>query len=741
MFAKVIVDVAHSSVDRIFEYRIPADMMISEGYRVLVPFGHGNKAIEGYTIGITENCGYDERELKEILRPMEMYPALTKGQIHLAEWIRDYYHTALCIALRLMFPAELRGERIREKRDIIVSLISQDHENLMKSFHTLDGRIKAKNKLALFVVLKDKGTVLLREIPEPLRASVTVAIREGWAQKHEIESNRKPYEGVAAANTDFALTPWQQDALEKIKNGVHTDGRFLLHGVTGSGKTEVYIRAIQYALQLGKTAILLVPEISLTPQMVEMFKGRLREEIAVQHSGLTAGQRFDEWRKIRKGHSRVVIGARSAIFAPVENLGIVILDEEHETSYRSDIHPKYQTHEIALKRAQLEHCALVLGSATPSVETYYSAQQGQYVLLNMPKRLFDLELPRVIVADMREEIKKGNRTIFSGILFEAIQNTLHKKKQVMLFINRRGYSTFVMCRGCGYVEYCDNCAVTMTYHSSTEMLKCHYCGRSRPVSNICPECGKPYLKYFGIGTQKVEEETRKLFPQAKVLRMDQDTMQKKEAHIKIYESFKNREADILIGTQMIAKGFDFGSVSLVGVIAADTSLRFPDYRSAERTYQLIEQVSGRAGRKEEGSVVVQTYAADHYAVKFAANHDYTGFYEQEVRIRSQSFLPPFGEFIRFIFSGVDEAAVKSCAEDFRTGLAEEIQEYKERILLFEIGLAPIKRIEGKTRYQILLKILKDSTAKSIHSILYEYTKNKKYTECIFGMEINPLNMI
>ena len=518
-------------------------------------------------------------------------------------------------------------------------------------------------------------------------------------------------------------------------------GGFLLHGVTGSGKTEVYLRAIEYARSLGKSAVMLVPEISLTPQMIAMFRQRLREEVAVLHSALSAGQRFDEWRRLRRGAARVVIGARSAVFAPLENIGVIIIDEEHETSYKSDTHPKYQTQEIALKRAEIERCALVLGSATPSVETYYEALNGKYRLLSMPRRLFGLELPKITVVDMREELTKGNRTIFSAELYEGLQKTLRRGMQAMLFINRRGYSTFVMCRGCGYVEYCDHCEVTMTYHSGPDELRCHYCGRTRSVRTVCPECGKPYLKYFGVGTQKVEEETQKLFPTARVLRMDLDTMRKKGAHMEVYERFKNGEADILIGTQMIAKGFDFKNVELVGVMAADTSLRFPDYRSPERTFQLIEQVAGRAGRKGEGSVVVQTYAADHYAVQHAAQHDYTGFYYKEIALRQQGLLPPFGIFIRFVFSGSDEAAVKANAEDFAAGLQEELKPFADKILLLETGPAPIRKIEGKMRYQLLLKMVNDHATQGAYGILYEYTNRKKYGNCVFGLEINPLNML
>jgi primosomal protein N' (replication factor Y) len=740
MFAKVIVDVAHSSVDRIFEYGIPEELPVAVGHRVLVPFGAGNKPVEGYVIGVSEKCEIDEKSIKPVLRLMEEYEALTKGQIALAAWIREYYHTPLAIALRLMFPAELRGERIREKKQTLLVLAAHDAAAVQSGFYTKDGKVKAPNKLALYQLLTKQKSIGTEKLPEGLRASVAAAVKEGWAVKEERELQRKPLSVPEQPKSDFTLSPWQEEALAAIAKGMETGGRFLLHGVTGSGKTEVYIRAIEQARKQGKTAIMLVPEISLTPQMTEMFKRRLCEDIAVLHSGLSAGERFDEWRRIRKGISKVVIGARSAVFAPLTDIGLIIMDEEHESSYKSDIHPKYQTHEIAIKRAEIEQCALVLGSATPSVETYHAALRGQYRLLKMPKRLFDLELPKIEIADMREELKAGNRTIFSGRLYEAILETLSENRQAMLFINRRGHSTFVMCRGCGYVEYCGDCAVTMTYHSATDELKCHYCGRTRPVRSVCPECGKPYLKLFGIGTQKVEEEVKKRFPEARVLRMDLDTLQKKDEHFRIYERFKKGGADILVGTQMIAKGFDFENVSLVGVIAADTSLYFPDYRSAERTFQLIEQVSGRSGRRGEGLVVVQTYVPEHYAIQYAARHDYEGFYEKEAGLRAKSFLPPFGLFIRFIFSGADEKIVEEAAADFKTGLEQCLKPYGSSVLLLEAGPAPIRKIEGRTRYQILLKLKNDYTKKPIKGILYEYTNTKKYSGCNFGLEINPLSL-
>ena len=598
MFARVIIDIVHSKVDRYFEYRVPAGMHVDAGFRVKVPFGKGNTLKEGYVLALSETCEYDTDSIKDIARVLSDYPALTPGQIKLAHMIRRYYHTTLTTALRLMFPAEMRGGRVGDKYERVVTydLTDVQYDAAVAALTAKNGAIKAPKQKEILDVMREKRRMSTQELERHVTSSAAARdalIKKGLLAAADIETMRRPRK-AAEQDEAFELTPSQQCAVDTLTQG---RGKYLLHGVTGSGKTEVYIHIVQRCLKKGQSAIVLVPEISLTPQLLAMFERRIGEPIAIYHSTLTAGERYDEWKRMVTGKARIVIGARSAVFAPLNNIGAIIIDEEHETSYKSDIHPKYTAHEVARMRANIEGASLVLASATPSVESYIKAKNGIYQLVSMPDRLFGLKLPSVEIADMRQEIVRGNRTIFSGLMYNEIKKALNDGRQVMLFMNRRGYSTFVMCRGCGYVEYCDNCEVTMTYHASHGQLMCHYCGRKRPIRSICPDCGKPYLKQFGIGTQQVEAHVKACFPDARVLRMDLDTTRGKDAHLEIYDQFKKGQADVLIGTQMIAKGLDFAGVALVGVVAADSSLMIPDYRSPEKTFQLLEQVAGRAGRQ------------------------------------------------------------------------------------------------------------------------------------------------
>lgn len=742
MFAKVIVDIIHSNVDKIFEYHIPDDILVDIGFRVKVPFGRGNALREGYVLGLSGKCEYDSSAIKDISAVLSDYAAITLGQIKLAHMIRRYYHTTLATALRLMFPAQMRGGRVGDKfeREIIFALTDEAYHEAIESLKTSSGKIKAPKQMQVLNVLRQhkqlKTKKLERLVPGSASARDTL-LKKGWLQSRQVETLRNPRK-TAEIQKDFELSEEQENAVKTI---TQASGKYLLHGVTGSGKTEVYIHIVKHCLRQGKSAIVLVPEISLTPQLLAMFERRIGQDIAVYHSTLSPGERYDEWKRMVRGKARVVIGARSAIFAPLKDVGVIIIDEEHETSYKSDIHPKYTAHEVARMRANIENASLILASATPSVESYIKAKNGIYQLVKMPNRLFGLKLPKVEIADMRQEIVMGNRTIFSGLLYNKMRETLQNGKQIMLFMNRRGYSTFVMCRGCGFVEYCDNCEVTMTYHSSQDALICHYCGRRRKLRDVCPECGKKYLKQFGIGTQQVEEHVKERFPEARVLRMDLDTTRGKNSHLEIYEQFKKGEADILIGTQMIAKGLDFAGVALVGVIAADSSLMIPDYRSPEKTFGLLEQVAGRAGRKNPGKVIVQTYSPEHYAIEYATKHDYEGFFEEEMRVRKSALLPPYSVFFRIVFTGKREAAVRSACEDFEHGFEKAFADMMKNVLLFDTGEAPIKKIQGNTRWQILIKVLNDGTLAEFRKRLYIYSDTKNYKDCAFGLEINPQSMM
>ena len=459
------------------------------------------------------------------------------------------------------------------------------------------------------------------------------------------EVYRDPYQDRIFEHTEpLQLTEEQSVAIKPILQTIEEKRHdvFLLYGITGSGKTEIYMQSIQKVLEEGREGIVLVPEISLTPQMVNRFKGRFGDEVAVLHSGLSIGEKYDEWRKIQRKEVRVAVGARSAIFAPFENLGIIIIDEEHETSYKQEDNPRYHARDVAIERARTHNCPVILGSATPSLETFARAKKGVYQLLTLSKRMNDQSLPTVDIVDMREELREGNRTMFSRVLYDKLQDRLMKKEQTVLFLNKRGHSSFVMCRDCGYVIQCPNCDISLTYHRYQQQMKCHYCGYEAVVPTICPECTSEHIRYFGTGTQKVEEELGKIFPEARVIRMDVDTTSRKGSHEKLLTAFQEGKADILLGTQMIAKGLDFPNITLVGVLSADTMLHLPDFRSSEKTFQLLTQVSGRAGRHElAGEVVIQTYSPEHYSIELAGQQDFDQFYQKEMMIRKIHQYPPF----------------------------------------------------------------------------------------------------
>jgi len=531
------------------------------------------------------------------------------------------------------------------------------------------------------------------------------------------------------------LTQEQEQCLDTILNG--SELKYLIKGVTGSGKTEVYMNLVSETLNEGKSAVVLVPEISLTPQMIERFKGRFGGDVALFHSRLSDGERFDEWYRIRDGKARLVIGARSALFLPLDNLGLIIIDEEHENTYKSDQNPKYHTREVSEYMCKLKRCKLVLGSATPSIETYYKALSGEYKLIEMKSRVNGRAMPHMEIVDMREELKRRNLSLFSGKLYNAIDETLNRKKQIILFLNRRGYSTFISCRSCGYVFKCSECDVSMTYHNNGYLI-CHYCGRAEKVSKICPECGSRYVKFFGAGTERVELEVKKYFPKAKVLRMDVDTTRHKNSHESIYNSFKNGEADILVGTQMVSKGLDFKNVTLVGVLAADMSLNIPDYRSAERTYQIITQVAGRAGRgNDEGEVIVQSYTPNHYSLNYAKEENYEGLFKEEINLRRLMGNPPFGKILLINGSSKYEEKLKK----FMNNLQEKLKKLIIEDLTI-LGPVPciITKLKENYRWQIIIKgKFNDEFSEKVKDTLYQLNKSV-YNEIRISMDINPNNM-
>ncbi|CAG7622880.1 primosomal protein N' [Paenibacillus allorhizosphaerae] len=564
-----------------------------------------------------------------------------------------------------------------------------------------------------------KLTELLSELN--ISASTVKGLAErGWLRIEEVEVQRDPYASRTFRPTSpLPLTPEQQQVFGCIRESVNARERhvFLLQGVTGSGKTEVYLQSIQSCLDLGREAIVLVPEISLTPQMVERFKGRFGNRVAVLHSRLSHGERYDEWRKIVRRDVQVVIGARSAIFAPFTNLGLIIIDEEHETTYKQEESPKYHARDVAVARARYHGASVVLGSATPSLESMYrtlpqakqqaTVHRPAFELLSMPSRVEGRPLPKVNIIDMREELKNGNRSMFSRALYKAIEERLQKKEQTVLLLNRRGYATFVMCRTCGYVADCPHCDISLTYHQSSKAIRCHYCGYAERELSVCPDCGSEHIRHFGTGTQRVEEELGKLFPGIRVIRMDVDTTTEKGSHEKWLTMFRNRQADVLLGTQMVAKGLDFPYVTLVGALAADSVLNLPDFRSAERTFQLLTQVAGRAGRHQlPGEVFVQTYTPEHYSIVSASRHDYTSFMNKEMQIRQLHNYPPFHRLVLITLSHEQVPLLLRSGEVLASRLKELSRSLADGGVEMEVlgpVASPISRIKDRYRFQCMIK--------------------------------------
>lgn len=744
-YAEVVVDIAHSAVDRRYTYRIPAELSVSLGQHVLVPFGQGAKLKEGFVVSFVETPDREDSRIKSILRVIEPYPVLLPEQIALAEWMQASYHCLFIDALACMIPAALRGQRIHEKKERVVAL------NNSTDLALEIAKLRSQKQRELVTFLQEANLPFSVKDLNGYFPNVSPVVRALLDKGILVETQetvfRRPSRLIAKTKRHI-LSPEQSDAVLHISNALQnaTGETMVLHGVTGSGKTEVYLHAIEHCLSLGRQAIVLVPEISLTPQTVGRFAERFGDKIAVLHSRLSAGERFDEWRRIRLGLVNIVIGARSAVFAPTERLGLIIIDEEHEGSYRSEKTPCYHAAEVAAQRIKQCNGCLMLGSATPSLMTYFRALSGRYRLLELPNRVADRPLPEVEIVNMRDELLMGNNSIFSDCLTGRLASCLAQGQQAMLFINRRGYSTFVSCRSCGYVLKCDNCDISMTYHKSESKTRCHYCGSTKPLPKTCPSCGKSFIKQFGIGTEQVEECLKKLFPDVTCLRMDTDTMKTKGSYERILSSFLNGEAQVLIGTQMIAKGHDFPNVTLVGIIAADTTLNLPDYRAPERTFQLLTQVAGRAGRDElPGTVVLQTYAPQHPIIRFAATQDYPAFYQYEIEERRKMLYPPFSLFFRVVFSDRNEELCAKTCKDYARSLEHELrhvlgEEGPNDLLLLVAAQAPIARISGYYRQQLLVKLLRTKRLPSAIKAAYSFLQSFR-SECeSIRMELNPQDM-
>lgn len=749
MFAKVIIDIAHAEVDRLFTYRVPDSLDVQPGMHVRVPFGHSSAKQEAFIIELTPET--DEAfTVKEISAVIEPYPILLPDQLALAFWMQRNYNCLLVDALRLMIPAELRGGRVSEKVARTFTFpAGADPDALLASLADSSGKCRAPRQAEVLSLLKNAAKPLtMADIQAYLpgsSASVAALKERGFLIETGTVTFRRPEAGLPGQDHAYPLTQAQKNAVERITAALGTGETFLLHGVTGSGKTEVYMHCIDVCLRMGKQAIVLVPEISLTPQTVGRFRQRFSEDVAVLHSRLSAGERYDEWRRIRLGKARLVVGARSAVFAPLTDIGLIIVDEEHEGSYQSETAPRYHAVEVAQKRAAMSKAPLVLGSATPSLLSYFRAESGRYTLLSLPERVCSRPMPEVEIVDMREEFLSGNNGIFSGRLIRRLSECLSAGMQAMLFLNRRGYSTFVSCRACGNVITCDNCDLSMTYHKGESLMKCHFCGAVKPVPTVCPVCGKPFVKYFGVGTEQVEEQLRLLFPDVSAIRMDTDAMRGKDAMQQMLSRFSRGDAQVLIGTQMIAKGHDFPNVTLVGVVAADATLCIPDYRSTERTFQLLTQVAGRAGRDQTpGRVVVQTYSPGHPAIRFAKEHDYAGFYRYEIAERRKTLFPPYSLFLRLLFSGRDEDALNVTAAAYGEKLEQAVRETlgaegEKDLLLLVSSPAPIKKKQGVFRYQILMKLLRTKRTADVIRMVYGYV-DKHRSELFAVIEVNPQDM-
>ena len=727
MIAEVIVDVLSSEVDRVFDYT--ADESIKLGDRVLVPFG--NRKTEGYVIGLKDKSDYDK--LKSVYERLDEYPAITCEMLSVMEFMTKKYHLRKADVLRLFIPSGMRGGRVHAIVKRFVRLNVDFDEAL------LSVRKGADKQLGIVKDLADIGEKRFDALSKLYGASaVNALIDKGILAVRSEEVGRSPFN----ENDDFDFP--KQVATEEQKRAIELlckpGGSYLLHGVTGSGKTEVYMQAIEHYVSIDKTAVMLVPEISLTPQLMRTFKGRFHKNIALLHSGLSDGERFDEWRRIRNGEAKIVIGARSAIFAPLDNVGIIIIDEEHDGSYVSDGNPRYKTVDVAEFRAKYNNATLVLGSATPSVETYYLAEKGKYLLIEMPHRVNGRQMPPIEITDMCRELALGNRSIFSESLKESLKECISCGNQAMIFINRRGYASFVICRECGYVAKCEDCDVSLTYHRTENLLKCHYCGKTYKMLDECPDCHGKSIRQGRTGTEKVVEELNALFPDVRVMRMDCDTVRGKGAHAKILNAFREKRAQILVGTQMIAKGHDFPDVTLVGILDADMSLHLEDYRSAEKTFQLVTQVAGRAGRKDlGGKVVLQTYTPRHYVFRFAKDYDYRGFYSKEINMREVTGFSPFTTIVRVLITGEEEGKTMELTKSIYFAVKELRNTYPDAFVFINAMRSPIKRIEKRYRCQVLMRI-KEKDADDILSYVYEIVDKNRVKGMTAFVETNPSNL-
>ena len=743
MIAEVIINTNAKKLNRSFDYKVPKELeeQVMIGSKVLVSFGNKKELEEGFIVGFKESTEYKVKEIAKL------EDKLSDKQIQLAKWMAKKYFCNISECIKLMQTPGTRTKnkekRIQEKT-INTIYLKKDYEEIEFDIET--NKIKSENHIKILKFVKDNEGATIPEIEiftNCSRAIVNTLIKNGYLEIVETKIQRDPLANKKIEKTSkLTFTEEQQEAYQKIEKSIDENKyeEFLLFGVTGSGKTEIYLQLIEKVLKQNKKAIMLVPEISLTPQMIERFIARFdKERIAVLHSKLSIGERYDEWNKIKENKADIIIGARSAIFAPVQNLGIIIIDEEHDSSYKSEATPKYNAIEIANKIAKEEKIPIVLGSATPDITTYYKAEKGEITKLTLTKRANNSNLPQIEIIDLKQELANGNHSMLSFELYNSIEENLKNHYQTILFLNRRGYSTFIMCRDCGYTVKCKNCNISMTYHSFEKKLKCHYCGYEENLVTICPECGSKKIRYFGTGTQKLEDEIHKQFPNATTIRMDVDTVTKKNSHEEILNKFKNENIDILIGTQMVVKGHHFPKVTLVGVIAADSSLNMDDYRANEKTFQILVQVAGRAGRENlSGKVVIQSYNPENFSIQTAKKQNYQEFYETEITLRKQLKYPPFCDIIVIGFNSLKEEKIIETSQKVYDLLKEKVP---ENYIISKPAPSPIDKIQNRYRWRIIIKGNMDWNLNEILNkcLATIYEKNDKSVN--ISIDVNPNNMI
>lgn len=724
MILEVIVNISNSDVDRTFDY-IGDDVPI--GSRVAVEFG--KKRLVGFVIGKK-----DKSDFSDLKKAQYLDSPISPEQLGLMNYMRKTYNLRYIDVLRLFVPQQLRDEKDPEYTR---KFLTADDTRPLADLKEIVGKRAEKQQQALDYIAANGGQFL-----SFLNAKFGVSAINGLREKNvvvesDVHERSTPLKTLQRENKRVVLTSKQASAVDTLSSA---KGTYLLHGVTGSGKTEVYECVIERMIAKGKTAIMLVPEISLTPQMLGLFRARFGDDVAILHSGLNASERYDEWKRLKTGKAHIAIGARSAIFAPLENIGVIIIDEEHDTSYLSESNPRYDTKTVAQYRAKANDGVLILGSATPDMETYLKATNGEYGLITLSERISKHALPEMEIVDMTSEFRQGNRSLFSLALQEALKETIAKGEQAMLFLNRRGFASFIRCKECGYVAKCEDCDISLTYHKEDNELKCHYCGRRYHALTKCPNCGSHEIKQGRIGTEKVVEELKNLIPGVRVLRMDNDTTVRKDSYFKILSAFGNKEADVLVGTQMIAKGHDFGNVTLVGILEADAALYFSDYRSSERTFQLITQVAGRAGRADKkGRVILQTYAPKHYVFRFGKNYDYIGFWKKEINTRMVTKFPPFTKVVRILMSSVNEQDVVDAARNVYKSM-QNLQSQSGKFVYIGASKSPVTRMNGLCRYQVLARI-EPKQFEQIIGEIYKIADENKSKKCNVFVEINPQSLI